>query len=56
MKSYFEHGCGEVQATRAILLHNARVGAPKIKWDRGMARNVEIMTLEDAIIAVDAGP
>jgi hypothetical protein len=56
MKTYFERGCGEVQATRAILLHNAIVGAPKIKWDRSMARNVEIMTLEDALLAVDEGP
>ena len=56
MKSYFERGCVEVQATRAILLHNAVVGAPRIKRGRGMARNVEIMTLEEALIDVDAGP
>lgn len=56
IKSHFERGCGEVQATRAILLHNSLVGAPKIKWDRDMARNLEIMTLEEALLAVDAGP
>ncbi|WP_296720858.1 DUF4143 domain-containing protein [Erythrobacter sp.] len=56
LKSYFEIGCGEVQATRAILLHNSVVGIPKIKWDRGMARNLEIMTLEEALLEVDAGP
>lgn len=56
MESYFELGCGEVQATRAILLHNAVVGAPKVKWDKGITRPIEIMTLEDALAAVDAGP
>lgn len=55
LKSYFEIGCGEVQATRAILLHNSVVGIPKITWDRGMARNVEIMTLEEALFEVHAG-
>lgn len=56
LKCYFEQGCGEVQATRAILLHNSMVGAPKIKWDRGMSRKLEIMTLEEALLEVDAGP
>lgn len=56
LKSYFEIGCGEVQATRAILLHNSVVGIPKIKWDRGMSRNLEIMTLEEALIEVHIGP
>lgn len=56
LKTFFELGCSEVQATRAILLHNSAVGAPKIKWDRGMARSLEIMTLEEALREVDAGP
>lgn len=56
LKSYFEIGCGEVQATRAILLYNSIVGVPKMTGDRRIARNLEVMTLEQALMEVDAGP
>lgn len=56
LKSYFEIGCDEVQATRAILLHNSVVGFSGITGSRRIARIPEIMTLEEALLEVDAGP
>lgn len=56
LKPCFELGCAEVQATRAILLHNSVVGVPTITGSRRTAQNLDIMTLEEALLDVSAGP